>query len=91
MARSTDTETLIKLAREKGIISASDATAHGIDRGWLPRLAAVGRLGRIVRGRYRLDGSEASEHYTLALTAGIAPAAVICLLSAVQYHEIGLQ
>ena len=63
----------------------------GINRGWLPRLAAAGRLERIARGRYRLATSEVSEHHTLAVTAGIAPTAVICLLSALQYHEIGVQ
>ena len=91
MAHSTDAETLIELAREQGIICASHATAHGINRGWLPRLAAAGLLERIARGRYRLATSEVSEHHTLAVTAGIAPTAVICLLSALQYHEIGVQ
>ncbi len=91
MVHSTAAETLIELARERGIISASDAAAHGINRGWLPRLAAAGRLERIVRGRYRLTTGEISEHHTLALAAGIAPNAVICLLSALQYHEIGVQ
>ena len=48
-------------------------------------------LERIARGRYRLVNSQVSEHYTLAVTARIAPTAVICLLSALQYHEIGVQ
>jgi len=91
MVHATAAETLIELAREQGIISASDAAAHGINRGWLPRLAAAGRLERIARGRYRLATGEISEHHTLALAAGIAPNAVICLLSALQYHEIGVQ
>ena len=91
MTHSTGAETLIDLARQQGIISASDAAALGINRGWLPRLAAAGRLERIARGRYRLVTSEVSEHHTLAVTAGIAPNAVICLLSALQYHEIGVQ
>lgn len=91
MTHSAGAETLIELARQQGIISASAAAAHGINRGWLPRLAAAGRLERIARGRYRLATSEVSEHHTLAVTAGIAPNAVICLLSALQYHEIGVQ
>ncbi len=91
MAHSTDAETIIELAREQGFVSASDAVARGINRGWLPRLAAAGRLERIARGRYRLATGDVSEHHTLAITAGIAPNAVICLLSALQYHEIGVQ
>lgn len=91
MTYSTNVEILMELARTRGIISASDAAVHGINRGWLPRLAAAGRLERVARGRYRLATGEVSEHHTLAVTAGIAPAAVICLLSALQYHEIGVQ
>lgn len=91
MTHSTDAETLIQLARTQGIISASDAVARNVNRGWLPRLAAAGRLERVARGRYRLATAEVSEHHTLALAAGIAPNAVICLLSALQYHEIGVQ
>ena len=91
MTHSTGAEMLIQLARAQGIISASDAVAYNINRGWLPRLAAAGRLERVARGRYRLAAAEVSEHHTLALAAGIAPNAVICLLSALQYHEIGVQ
>jgi predicted transcriptional regulator of viral defense system len=90
MALPDDRE-LLDLARAQGVISAADATAHGISRGRLPRLAAAGLLERIARGRYRLAGGEVSEHHTLALATAIAPNAVICLLSALQFHEIGVQ
>jgi predicted transcriptional regulator of viral defense system len=88
---SPNDQKLLDLARAQGVISAADATAHGIPRGRLPRLAAAGLLERIARGRYRLAGGEVSEHHTLALATAIAPSAVICLLSALQYHEIGVQ
>jgi predicted transcriptional regulator of viral defense system len=90
MSSSNDGK-LLDLARSQGVISASDATAHGIPRGRLQRLAAAGLLERIARGRYRLADGEISEHHTLALAAAIAPSSVICLLSALQYHEIGVQ
>jgi predicted transcriptional regulator of viral defense system len=82
---------LLELARAQGVIGATDAAAHGIPRGRLPQLAAAGALERIARGRYRLADGEVSEHHTLALATAIAPAAVVCLLSALQYHQIGLQ
>ncbi|MBM4460832.1 MAG: hypothetical protein FJ011_24245 [Chloroflexi bacterium] len=91
MIRSAAAQQLLKLARDQGIISASDATAHGIHRGWLPRLAAAGLLERVARGRYRLTGGDVTEHHTLALVATVAPSAVVCLLSALQFHALGVQ
>lgn len=82
---------LLDLARERGVISAIEAEELGIDRGWLARLAAAGRLERAARGRYRLADAEVSEHHTLAVASSLAPGSVICLLSALQYHEIGVQ
>ncbi len=91
MEQSGDPGRLIDLARERGVISAADAEELGIDRLWLARLAARGRLDRVARGRYRHADSQVSEHHTLVLASSLAPSAVICLLSALQYHEIGIQ
>jgi predicted transcriptional regulator of viral defense system len=88
---SPDARKLLDLARQQGVVSASDAAAIGIYRGWLPRLAEEGLLERVARGRYRLVGGEVTEHYTLALAAAVAPSAVVCLLSALQYHGVGVQ
>lgn len=91
MARSTDAQRLLDLARDRGIIRASDAATHDIHRSWLSRLVAAGLLERVARGRYRLAGSDVTEHHTLALVAAVAPTAVVCLLSALQFHLIGVQ
>jgi predicted transcriptional regulator of viral defense system len=88
---SPDARKLLDLARQQGVISASDAAAVGLSRGLLPRLAADGLLERVARGRYRLAGREVTEHHTLAMMATIAPSAVVCLLSALQFHGIGVQ
>lgn len=91
MERGGEPGKLLDLARERGVISAAEAEDLGIDRLWLARLATAGRLERVARGRYRLVDTQVSEHHTLAVTSSLAPGAVICLLSALQYHEIGGQ
>jgi len=91
MIHSANAQQLLDLARDRGTIRASDVIALNLDRGWLPRLAAVGLLERVARGRYRLTGGEITEHHTLALVAAVAPSAVVCLLSALQFHRIGVQ
>jgi predicted transcriptional regulator of viral defense system len=48
-------------------------------------------LERVARGRYRLPNTPVTEHHGLALVAATAPKAVICLLSALSFHQIGTQ
>ena len=91
MTHSTDAQRLLDLAADRGIIRASDAAIHDIHRSWLSRLVAAGLLERVARGRYRLVGSDVTEHHTLALVTAVAPTAVVCLLSALQFHRIGVQ
>lgn len=91
MGSSQNRDRLLELARSKEIFSASDAAAAGIHSAWLSRAVVEGTLERVARGRYRLAGRETTEHHTLALVASRAPAAVVCLLSALQFHHIGTQ
>ena len=91
MTSSQNRQRLLELARSREIFSASDAAAAGVHSAWLSRAVAEGTIERVARGRYRLAGREATEHHTLALVASRAPAAVVCLLSALQFHRIGTQ
>lgn len=89
MTYSQDRQRLLEMARSRDIFSAADVAAAGIHSVWLSRTVAEGLLERVARGRYRLAGRDATEHHTLALVAARAPAAVVCLLSALQFHQIG--
>ena len=91
MTSSQNRQRLLELARSREIFSASDAAAAGVHSAWLSRAVAESTIERVARGRYRLAGREATEHHTLALVASRAPAAVVCLLSALQFHRIGTQ
>ena len=91
MTPSTGRQRLLDLARRGGIFSAGDVAAAGIHSAWLSRLVAEGLLERLARGIYRLSGSPTTEHHTLALLAAAVPSAVVCLLSALQFHQIGTQ
>lgn len=91
MIPSQDRQRLLDFARARGIFRANEAEAAGIHSQWLSRLAAEGELERVARGCYRLAGQDTTEHHTLAIAAAIAPGAVVCLLSALQFHQIGAQ
>jgi predicted transcriptional regulator of viral defense system len=50
-----------------------------------------GLLERPSRGLYRLPAAEVSENHTLAELAKRVPRAVICLLTALRFHELTTQ
>jgi predicted transcriptional regulator of viral defense system len=46
---------------------------------------------RVSRGLYRVSDASVSEHETLAAVAARVPHAIVCLLTALQFHGIGTQ
>lgn len=78
---------LIPLA-EKGPFRSADAGALGIPRTYLSRWVAQGRLERVGRGLYRLVEVEPTELGTIAEVGRRAPRAIVCLLSALEIHEL---
>jgi predicted transcriptional regulator of viral defense system len=57
----------------------------------LSRLVRAGTLERVARGRYRLTDAPVTEHHGLALAAAAVPDGVVCLISALSFHDIGTQ
>ncbi len=84
------TEKIINLARKRGVIRAADVEDAGASRTLLPHLVEKGVLRRVSRGAYALADYQ-PEHETLLATATAVPHSVICLLSALQFHEITTQ
>ncbi len=52
---------------------------------------ARGEVEKIAPGLYRVSDVEANEFETLAMVAAAVPDGIICLLSALSFHEIGTQ
>ena len=50
-----------------------------------------GLLIRTARGVYRLAGSDNDEHSSLAEVCKRVPKGVVCLISALHYHQLGTQ
>jgi len=57
----------------------------------LARLAAKGKLERIEHGIYRNPNAEISEYESLIVASLIVPKGVICLLSALRFHDLTTQ
>lgn len=82
---------ILELARKKGIIRAEDVEAVGISRNYLYRMHKEGLLEKSAVGLYTLPEAPVTENSSLAEVAKRLPHAVICLISALSYHEITTQ
>lgn len=82
---------ILILARKSGIISTREVASLGIHHEYLRRLCAEGKLVRRGRGYYMLPGADVTIHHGLVQANKAVPKGVICLLSALRFHEIGTQ
>lgn len=84
-------DTLLTLTQQQGLIRPRDLDAHGVPRVYLTRLVRQGHLTRVGRGLYARPERPISEHTALAEVARRYPRAVVCLLSALRFHELTTQ
>ena len=82
---------ILELARHRRVLRAADVREHGWSPQLLIRLHQAGKLQRVGRGLYGLPDAEITEHQTLIEVCQRVPKAVLCLLSALQFQEIGTQ
>jgi len=90
---TTKSERVIERVGRSGIVRPRDLTAEGITHQYLQSLAHRGLLARTGRGLYTLpDAAERfDEHAALAEVAKRVPHGVICLLSALRFHDLTTQ
>jgi predicted transcriptional regulator of viral defense system len=82
---------VLELARQKGILRARDLEARGLGRVYLRRLVERGLLQNAGRGLYVASEASLGENQTLAEVARRVPGGVVCLLSALRFHNLGTQ
>ncbi|MCX6544680.1 MAG: type IV toxin-antitoxin system AbiEi family antitoxin domain-containing protein [Acidobacteria bacterium] len=89
--RGSPEQRAIAVARRQGIARTRDFETAGIARTALRRMCDRGLLVRTARGLYQVPNAELSAAHSLAETARVAPGATVCLLSALQFHELTTQ
>jgi predicted transcriptional regulator of viral defense system len=85
------TEEVVRIAKRAGVLRPRDLEARGIPRKYLSLLCNEGTLKRVGRGLYICAEAEISADIGLAQVARQVPHGVVCLLSALQFHNIGTQ
>ena len=87
----TETDQILDLVKRLGLVRPKDLNQHGIPVIYLRRLLHRGELVQPARGVYAVAGHEPTLHHSLAMVSKRIPRGVVCLLSALAYHEIGTQ
>lgn len=87
----TKAEQVLQLAKELGVLRARDLAPHGIAREYLRRLTQQGLLDHIGRGMYMLPETEVTEYHTFVEASKRVPHGIVCLLSALRFHDLTTQ
>ena len=87
----TETDQTLALVKRLGLVRPKDLNQHGIPVIYLRRLLHRGELVQLTRGVYAVKGHEPTLHHSLAMVSKRIPRGVVCLLSALAYHDIGTQ
>jgi predicted transcriptional regulator of viral defense system len=83
---------LLSLAKKQPVLQAKHVARQGIHTGTLTRLTKSGVLEKVGPGRYRLPKkNRTTEYHDLTVVAAVIPQSVVCLLSALRFHNIGTQ
>ena len=87
----TNAYKLLQLVARQGLVRSNALAAYGIPRVELTRAVRRGQLERVGRGLYGLTARPVSAHGTLAEVARRVPKGVVCLPSALRFHDLTTQ
>lgn len=91
MKATSHRDRALEVVRQRGIARGRDFDAAGVTRATLQRMRDEGILLQVGRGLYRHADAEVGSGTSLAEAIRIQPRGVICLLSALQFHELTTQ
>lgn len=78
----------VVLLKRQGMVRLSEFVAAGITAATISRMKQKGDVVQLGRGLYQLSDASIDANHTLAHVAKIVPAGVICLVSALAFHEL---
>ena len=77
-----------ELLQRQGMVRLSEFKKTGITAATISRMVEAGEIIRLSRGLYQLPGASLDAHHSLAEAAKRVPKGVVCLVSALAYHEL---
>ena len=79
---------IVNLLSQRGMARLSELLATGATATAVSRLERDGTILRLGRGLYQLPDAPFEEHHALAEATKLVPKGVVCLVSALSYHEL---
>lgn len=84
----THRDRVIEMLTDRGMARLSELTEGGVTATAVARLERDGVIVRLGRGLYQLADAPLDAHHRLAEAAKMAPRGVICLVSALAFHDL---
>lgn len=86
------TQKALEMVHTHGLLRPRDLETEGISGRYLNRLHERGQIEKVGRGLYApLEPETITEHHSLAEAAKRVPNGIVCLLSALQFHQMTTQ
>jgi predicted transcriptional regulator of viral defense system len=82
---------VLDLVSKGGILRPRDLRTKRLPKDYLWRLHKQGKLEKVGRGMYAIPGAALTEHQTVVQAALRVPHGVVCLLSALRFHDLTTQ
>ena len=84
----TQQERVLFLLRKHGMIRLSELAKEGVTAATVTRMREKGLVNILARGLYQLPDASTDTNHPLAEAAKLVPKGVICLVSALAFHEL---
>lgn len=78
----------LHLLKQRGMARLAEFRTAGITAATITRLEEAGEITRLTRGLYQLPDAKVDANHTLAQAAKLVPRGVVCLTSALAFHEL---
>ena len=76
------------LLKQRGMVRLAEFRAKGVTAATISRLERAGAVVRLGRGVYQLPDAAVDAHHVLAEASKRVPKGVICLVSALAFHDL---
>lgn len=84
----TQQERVLSLLRQQGMVRFSELASEGITAATVARMRDKGFIHQLARGLYQLPNAATDTNHSLAEVAKLVPKGVVCLVSALAFHEL---
>jgi len=89
MEEATKSERIVELASRFGVLRPKDLATEGIQAEYLRRACDKGLIKKVGRGSYVLANKSVHPGLALAVAGRAVPNGVVCLRSALAFHNLG--